>query len=172
VLLQHAGGDDERFGVHQAGGDAAGHDVQVAVEEGDALELSFVVGVDELELLAAIFGGERAVLEIVVTVLGVAGGGFGDDPGALEALGEIIEDAAQRAVIVNDAAIFVHHLDGDGALGSGQGTAMLADMFSAILPAAESSRAGAGAAGFTVTPLDFSKTCFQLSSTVERSRRY
>ena len=72
VLLQHAGGDDERFGVHQAGGDAAGHDVQVAVEEGDALELSFVVEVDELELLTAILGGQRAVLEIVVAVFGIA----------------------------------------------------------------------------------------------------
>ncbi len=94
VGLQHAGRDHEGLGIHQAGGDAARDDVQVAIEEGDVIELAFVIEVDELELLLAVLGGQSGILEIGIGLFGVASRGFGDDHGPLEALGEVVQDSA------------------------------------------------------------------------------
>ncbi len=102
--------------------------------------------------------------------------------------------AHQRAVLIDDAAIFVHHLDGDGALrggernghtgrhvfrdsscGAAQGLQFLAAAGSAAGAAAVGA-AGAILGGADPAPLaggrGSSNTCFQLSSTVERSCRY
>ena len=103
--------------------------------------------------------------------------------------------ADQRAVLIDDAAVFVHHLDGDGALRGGERNAESSPPCSRRYgPAAPRKgdellarrgfqvggrRGGSGGrrrgAVGRVAPAvagGSAKTCFQLSSTVERSCRY
>ena len=100
--------------------------------------------------------------------------------------------AGDGAVLIDDAAVLVHHLDGDGALRSGQrnGDAGRHVLGNAAGGAAQGLKLLAGAgldrrrarpapgrkprgrAPLAPWPLPVSNRCFQLSSTVERSRRY